>query len=129
VPPWADSAEEIGAIAVAVVTALGLIAVAVVGVIGTVYAAWRSKVKPLLTKTHAAAETAADQLTPNHGSSARDALGRIERSLEALDRNFNDRLKDIRADMRLETEQNDRAHSEIFRRIRSLETPYEDTRP
>lgn len=128
-PPWLDSAEEVGAVIVAVLAVLGTIAAAGLAALGVVIAAWRSKVKPLLTTTATAAETAADQLTPNHGSSARDALGRIERAQEELRRELTERLGDVRADMRSDREQHRRDHDSIFTRLRVLESPPEDTRP
>lgn len=128
-PPWLDSAEEVGAVIVAVLAVLGTIAAAALAALGVVIAAWRSKIKPLLTSTATAAETAADQLTPNHGSSARDALGRIERAQDELRRDLTQRLVDVRADMRSDREQHHRDHSNIFRRLNHLESPLEDTRP
>lgn len=129
VPPWLDTPEEAGAILVAVLGVLATIGVGIVGACAAVYAAWRAKLKPLLTKTHEAAETAADQLTPNHGSSARDSLGRIERTLDRFDRSINRQLGEIRADMTRHSEWSDRQHSELFRRVNHLESPMEDTRP
>lgn len=128
-PPWLDSPEEVGAVLVAVLAVLGTVAVAVIGTLAAVIAAWRSKVKPLLTSTQTAAETAADQLTPNHGSSARDSLGRIERSLDEVRRDLTQRMADVRADMRSDRDQHHRDHANIFRRLHSLESPPEDTRP
>ena len=132
-PPWLDTPEEVGAILVAVLGVLGTIGAGIVmSVAGVLVAAvkiWRSKVKPVLTSTQAAAETAADQLTPNHGSSARDSLSRIERMVSRLDTTMNQRITDIRADVRAHVDHSDRAHSEIFKRLRQIETPSEDTRP
>lgn len=128
-PPWLDSPEEVGAVIVAVLAVLGTVGVAVIGALAALIAAWRSKVKPLLTSTHAAAETAADQLTPNHGSSARDSLGRIEASLDEVRRDLSQRMADVRADMRSDREQHQRDHNNIFHRLRVLESPPEDTRP
>lgn len=128
-PPWLDSPEEVGAVIVAVLAVLGTVAVAVIGALAAVIAAWRSKVKPLLTSTQTYAETAADQLTPNHGSSARDSLGRIERSLDEVRRDLSQRMADVRADMRSDREQHHRDHNNIFHRLHALESPPEDTRP
>ena len=128
-PPWLDTPEEVGAILVAVLGVLATIGVGIVGACAAVYAAWRAKLKPLLTKTHEAAETAADQLTPNHGSSARDSLGRIERTLDRVARDLSRQVGEIRQDMTRHNDHSDRAHSEIFRRLRQIETPSEDTRP
>lgn len=104
---------------------LGVVAVGIIGTIAAVVAAWRAKVKPLLADTQQAAERAAFQLTNNHGSSTRDAIDRMEvtMSLTAAD------VREIRADQRVARDDASRAHSEIFRRIRALETPLEDTRP
>lgn len=128
-PPWLDSAEEVAAVATAVVVAVGAVVTAVVTAVAGVYAVWRSKVKPLLTKTEQAASHAAEQLTPNHGSTVRDAVRRTEEAVARLDRNTNQRIADLRADVREYSDQNDRAHSELFRRVRGLESPMEDTRP
>ena len=132
-PPWMDTPEEVGAVLVAVLGVLGTVAAGIVmsaaGVLVAVVRVWRSKVKPVLTSTQTAAETAADQLTPNHGSSARDSLNRIERMVGRLDTNMNQRITDIRADVRAHVDHSDRAHSEIFRRLKQIETPQEDTRP
>lgn len=124
-PPWLDSAEEVAAVATAVVVAVGAVAVTFVTAIAGVVAVWRAKVKPLLTETKDSAYRAAEQLENNHGSSTRDAIDRIEMtmSLTAAD------VREIRADQRTDRDTASRAHSEIFRRIRALETPMEDTRP
>lgn len=124
-PPWLDSAEEVAAVATAVVVAVGAVAVTFVTAIAGVVAVWRAKVKPLLTETKDSAHRAAEQLENNHGSSTRDAIDRIEMtmSLTAAD------VREIRADQRTDRDTASRAHSEIFRRIRALETPMEDTRP
>lgn len=139
-PPWLDTPEEAGAVLVAVLGVLGTIGAAIVAATAAVIVAgvkvWRSKIKPLLTETQVAATHAADQLTPNHGStvrdavrSTRDAVRRTEEAVARLDRNTNQRIGDLRADVGRYTDQNDRAHSEIFKRIRGLESPMEDTRP
>lgn len=124
-PPWLDSAEEVAAVATAVVVAVGAVVATFVTAIAGVVAVWRSKVKPLLTETKHSADRAAEQLVNNHGSSTRDAIDRIEMTmgLTAAD------VREIRADQRTDREAASRAHSEIFRRIRALETPMEDTRP
>lgn len=113
----------------ALLAVLSVFAAGVIGVIAAVIAAWRAKVKPLLTETRTAASTAADQLTPNHGSSARDSLGRIEQTLDRFDLSINRQLGEIRADMTRHNEWSDRQHSELFRRVNHLESPMEDTRP
>lgn len=132
-PPWLDSPEEVGAVLVAVLGVLGTIGAGIVmsaaGVLVAAVKVWRSKIKPVLTSTQTAAETAADQLTPNHGSSARDSLARIEAMVGRLDTNTNQRITDVRADVRAHVDHSDRAHSEIFRRLKQIETPTEDTRP
>lgn len=132
-PPSLDTPEEVGAMLVAVLGVLGTIGAGIVmsvaGVLVAAVKVWRSKVKPVLTSTQAAAETAADQLTPNHGSSARDSLSRIETMVSRLDTTMNQRITDIRADVRAHVDHSDRAHSEIFKRLRQIETPSEDTRP
>lgn len=131
-PPWLDTPEEAGAILVAVLGVLGTIGAAMVATIAAVIVAgvkvWRSKIKPLLTETQVAATHAADQLTPNTGSTVRDAVKRTEAAVGRLDLNTNQRIADLRADVGRYTDQNDRAHSEIFKRLRGLESPMEDTR-
>jgi hypothetical protein len=124
-PPWLDSAEEVAAVATAVVVAVGAVAATFFTALAGVWAVWRAKIKPLLTETKHSANRAAEQLVNNHGSSTRDAIDRIEMimSLTAAD------VREIRADQRTDRETASRAHSEIFRRIRALETPMEDTRP
>ena len=132
-PPWLDTPEEVGAILVAVLGVLGTIGAGIVmSVAGVLVAAakvWRSKVKPVLTRTQAAAETAADQLTPNHGSSARDSLGRIERTLDRVARDLSRQVGEIRQDMTRHETVSERQHAELFRRVNHLESPMEDTRP
>lgn len=132
-PPWLDTPEEAGTLLVAVLGVLGTIGAAIVVATAAVVVAgvkvWRSKIKPILTETQVAATHAADQLTPNHGSTVRDAVRRTEEAVARLDRNTNQRIGDLRADVGRYTDQNDRAHSEIFKRIRGLESPMEDTRP
>lgn len=128
-PPWLDTPEEAGAILVAVLGVLATVGVGIIGAIAALYAAWRTKVKPLLTRTHNAAETAADQLTPNHGSSARDSLGRIEMTLDRVARDLSWQVGEIRTDMTRHNEWSDRQHSELFRRVNRIESPMEDTRP
>ena len=132
-PPWLDSPEEVGAILVAVLGVLGTIGagivMAVAGVLVAAVKVWRSKVKPVLTSTQAAAETAADQLTPNHGSSARDSLGRIERTLDRVARDLSRQVGEIRQDMTRHETVSERQHAELFRRVNHLESPSEDTRP
>lgn len=128
-PPALDTPEEVAAMLAALLGVLGVVAAGIIGVVATVIAAWRAKVKPLLTSTQSAATHAAEQLTPNHGSTVRDAVRRTEEAVARLDRNTNQRLADLRADMREYSDQNDRAHSELFRRVRGLESPMEDTRP
>lgn len=128
-PPALDTPEEVAAMLAAVLGVLGVVAAGIIGVVATVIAAWRAKVKPLLTSTQSAASHAAEQLTPNHGSTVRDAVRRTEEAVARLDRNTNQRIADLRADLREYSDQNDRAHSELFRRVRGLESPMEDTRP
>lgn len=128
-PPALDTPEEVAAALAAVLGVLGVVATGILGAAAAVVTAWRAKVKPLLTSTQSAASHAAEQLTPNHGSTVRDAVRRTEEAVARLDRNTNQRLADLRADMRESRDQNDRAHSELFRRVRALETPMEDTRP
>lgn len=128
-PPWLTDPESVAAFVAAL---LGLVATIITGllaVVAAVVTVWRAKIKPLLTSTQQAANTAADQLTPNHGSSARDSLGRIEHTLDRLDRSFNRQIGEIRADMTRHNEWSDRQHSELFRRVNHLESPMEDTRP
>lgn len=132
-PPWLDSAEEVGAVIVAVLGVLGTIGAGIVmsaaGVLVVAVKVWRSKIKPVLTRTQTAAETAADQLTPNHGSSARDSLGRIELTLDRVARDLSRQVGEIRQDMGRHETVSDRQHSELFRRVNQLESPMEDTRP
>lgn len=132
-PPWLDTPEEAGAILVAVLGVLATVGAGIVAAAAAVIVAgikvWRSKLKPLLTETQQAATHAADQLTPNHGSTVRDAVRRTEEAVARLDRNTNQRIADLRGDVGRYTDQNDRAHSEIFKRLRGLESPMEDTRP
>ncbi|WP_087485753.1 hypothetical protein [Brachybacterium massiliense] len=128
-PPWLTDPEGVAAFVAALLALLVTIAGGLLAAIAAIVAVWRAKVKPLLTDTSKAARTAADQLTPNHGSSARDSLGRIENTLDRLDRSMSRQIGEIRADMNRTTQHNDRQHSEIFRRLHALETPMEDTRP
>lgn len=128
-PPALDTPEEVAAMLAALLGVLGVLAAGIIGVVATVIAAWRAKVKPLLTSTQTAASHAAEQLTPNHGSTVRDSVGRMESTLDRLDRSMSRQLGEIRADMGRQQQHNDRQHSEIFRRIHALETPMEDTRP
>lgn len=123
-PPALDTPEEVAAMLAALLGVLGVIGVGIIGTIAAIIAAWRTKLKPLLTDTQDAAERAAFQLTNNHGSSTRDAIDRMELtiSLTAAD------VREIRSDQRVARDDASRAHSEIFRRIRALETPMEDTR-
>lgn len=128
-PPWIGDPEAVG---VAVAATLGLIVTigtALLGAVAALYAVWRAKIKPLLTGTQEAAAHAAEQLTPNHGSTVRDAVRRTEDAVARLDQNTGRQLGALRDDLRQFTDQNDRTHSELFRRLRALETPYEDTRP
>ena len=127
-PPWLDSAEEVAAVATAVVVAVGAIVAAFITASAGVYAVWRSKVKPLLTRTEVAASHAAEQLTPNHGSTVRDAVRRTEAAVGRLDLNTNQRIGDLHALMGRHIDQNDRAHSEIFKRLHQIESPPEETR-
>lgn len=128
-PPALDTPEEVAAMLAALLGVLSIVAVGIIGAVAAIIAAWRTKLKPMLAQTQQAAETAADQLTPNHGSSARDSLGRIENSLDRLDRAMNRQIGEIRADMTRHNEWSDRQHSELFRRVHHLESPMEDTRP
>lgn len=123
-PPALDTPEEVAAMLAALLGVLGVIAAGIIGTIAAIIAAWRTKLKPLLTDTQDAAERAAFQLTNNHGSSTRDAIDRMELtiSLTAAD------VREIRSDQRVARDDASRAHAEIFRRIRALETPVEDTR-
>lgn len=127
-PPWlADPEAVAGFFAVL----FGLLASLVTGLGGLIAAGvyvWRTKFKPMLTSTRIAAESAAEQLTPNHGSSARDSLGRIENTVDRLDRAVNQRIGEVRADLRTHIEHSDRQNSEIFQRMHALESPMEDTR-
>ena len=124
-PPWLDSAEEVGALVVLVGTTLGMVAAALVTAAAGVVAAWRSKLKPLLTDTRRAATAAAEQLTPNHGSSVRDALTRIETTVDRLDRSVSARLAEVRSDMHLEREQNAR-RLERLEHYHSAPTPIQE---
>lgn len=128
-PPALDTTEEVAAMLAAVLGVLGVLAAGILTAFAGVLAVWRAKVKPLLTSTQVAASHAADQLTPNHGSTVRDSVRRTEEAVGRLDRNTNQRLTDIRADLGRHIDANDRAHAEIFRRLNYLETPLEDTRP
>lgn len=132
-PPWLDTPEEVGAVLVSVLGVLGTIGAGIVmsaaGVLVVGVKVWRSKAKPVLTSTQTAAETAADQLTPNHGSSARDSLGRIELAVDRVSRDLSRQVGEIRQDMTSHNEWSDRQHSELFRRMNQLESPMEDTRP
>lgn len=107
---------------------LAVIATGCVGLAAAVWAAWRSKVKPMLADTRHAAEKAAEQLAPNHGSSARDALARIEAVVDRLDRGMSRQLGEIRADLSHHIVNSDRLHHDVGRRLNRLETPEENTR-
>lgn len=109
----------------AVLGGLAVVAVGIVGLLAAVIAAWRSKVKPLLEGTQRSAAVAAFELRNNHGSSTRDAVDRIERST----RDLRGDLRDMRRDLSDDRSAGNRAHSEIFRRLHSLESPPEDTGP
>ncbi len=129
-PPTLDTPEEVAAMLAALLGVLGVVGAGIITAVAGLVVAWRAKIKPLLTETKDAAEHAATQLTPNHGSSAKDSLARIERAVSDMDRNNNQRFADLRADMRTEREATDRKHSEIFRRLHALESPpREDTIP
>lgn len=123
-PPWLDSAEDVAALATAVIVAVGLVVSAVVAAAAGVIAVWQAKVKPLLTSTQTAAEVAAHESRPNSGKSMRDA---IDQQAESIDQQ-GDLLVEILAMMRTRDDKSDRAHSEIFRRINTLESR-KDTRP
>lgn len=128
-PPWLTDPESVAAFIAALLGLLTTIGVGVLGSAAAVFVAWRSKIKPLLSGTQTAAKHAAEQLTPNHGSSARDSLGRIEATLDRVDRSLNRQIGEVRADMRTHIDTNDRQHSELFRRVNHIESPMEDTRP
>ena len=124
-PPALDTPEEVAAMLAALLGVLGVVGAGIIAALAAVIAAWRAKIKPLLTDTKRSADRAAEQLITNHGSSTRDAIDRIEltMSLTAAD------VREIRADQRTDRDAASRAHAEIFRRLRALETPMEDTRP
>lgn len=127
-PPWLNDPESVAAFVAALLGLLATIGVAIVGACGAVMMAWQSKIKPLLTGTQAAAQHAAEQLTPNHGSTVRDAVRRTEAAVGRLDLNTNQRIGDLHALMGRHIDQNDRAHSEIFKRLHQIESPPEETR-
>lgn len=131
-PPWLDSPEEVGAVLVGVLGALATIGVAVVGTVAAVIAAYRAKIKPLLTGTRSAAEAAAHQLQNNSGSSTRDAVDRIERaateSLRLAQQNSRD-VRYLRGDVANWQNHNNSVHEDHGTRLRSLETPHERTLP
>lgn len=112
-PPFIDSPSEVGAILVAVLGGLATVGVAIVGAAAAVYTAWRSKLRPLLLETKDAAEHAATQLTPNHGSSAKDSLERLEISLDRMERTLSQRIVDLRADVRTDRDATNRRLSHL----------------
>lgn len=124
-PPWLDSAEEVAALVTAVIVAIGAVVAALVTAIAGVIAVYRAKIKPMLSGTQQAAQQAAYELRANHGSSTRDAINRTEKNIDHLIHE----LRDMRTEQRTDRDAGNRAHSEIFRRMRQLETPMEDTRP
>lgn len=124
-PPWLDSPEEVGIAIGALFGVLGAVGVGAVGLVAAVVSAWRSKVKPLLVGTQRSAAVAAFELRNNHGSSTRDAVDRIERSTRDLRAD----IRDMRRELVEDRSAGNRAHSEIFRRLHSLESPPEDTGP
>lgn len=129
-PPALDTPEEVAAMLAALLGVLGVVGAGIITAVAGLVVAWRAKIKPLLTDTKDAAEHAATQLTPNHGSSAKDSLVRIEQAITDHRRDTNQRLGDLRGDMRTEREATDRKHSEIFQRLHALESPpREDTIP
>lgn len=127
-PPWLSDPEAVAGFIAALFALLAAVVTGLGGLIAAGVYVWRTKFKPILTSTRTAAESAAEQLTPNHGSSARDSLGRIENTVDRLDRSMNQRLTEVRADLRTHVEHSDRQHSEIFRRMHTLESPMEDPR-
>lgn len=124
-PPALDTPEEVAAMLAMLLGVLGVVGAGIIAALAAVLAAWRAKIKPLLTDAKDAAEVAANQLQNNSGSSTRDAIDRTERMTGHL----LDEVRDLRAEQRSDRTSAERAHSEIFRRLRSLETPYEDPRP
>lgn len=129
-PPTLDTPEEVAAMLAALLGVLGIVGTGILAAVAGLIAAWRAKVKPLLTDTKDAAEHAATQLTPNHGSSAKDSLARLEVNLDRMERTLSQRIVDLHADVRTDRQNSDRQHSEIFRRLHALESPpREDTYP
>lgn len=124
-PPWLESPEGVAAFIAALLGLLATIGVGIIGAVAAVMVAWRSKLKPLLMGTQQAAQSAAHELKANHGSSTRDAVNRTEMTVNRLAED----LREMRTEQRSDREAGNRAHSEIFRRLRSIESPMEDTRP
>lgn len=101
----------------AVLTAGAAIVSALLGAVAVIVGAWRAKLAPLLHSTADHAQTAAEAVSANHGSSLRDAVVRLEASMAGVAGD----VRDIRTEARENRAQSDRAHSEIFHRLRSLE--------
>lgn len=116
-PPWLDTPGELAAIVVAVITAGGTVIASMLGAAAVIIAAWRAKLAPLLNATADHAQTAAEAVSANHGSSLRDAVVRLEAGMAGVAGD----VRDMRAEARENRAQSDRAHSEIFHRLRSLE--------
>ena len=123
-PPALDTPEEVAAMLAALLGTLTVIGSGIFGALASVFAVWRAKIRPLLTDTRDAAEGAAQQLRTNSGSSVRDSIDRTEQ----MTCHLLAEVRDLRADQRATRQAADRTHSEIFQRLRILESPPEDTR-
>ena len=117
-PPWLDTPGELGVVIGAVLTAGAAVIAAMLGAAAVILAAWRAKLAPLLHSTADHAQVAAEAVSANHGSSLRDAVVRLEASMAGLTVD----LRDMRGEARDDRRQSDRAHSEIFKRLRALES-------
>lgn len=120
-PPSLDTPDEIATVIVAVIVALGTITGGIVAAVALGVAWWRSHIGPLIRGAADDLAVARAQVSPNHGSSMSDALGRVETAVQGLTID----LRELRSDAREDRKASDRAHSEIFHRLRSLESPPE----
>lgn len=112
-PPALDTPEEVAAMLAALLGVLGVVGAGIITTVAGVVVAWRAKIKPLLTDTKDAAEHAATQLTPNHGSSAKDSLARLEVNLDRMERTLSQRIVDLRADVRTDRDATNRRLSHL----------------
>lgn len=124
-PPSVDTPDEIATVIVAVIVALGTIVGGIAAAVALGVAWWRAHIGPLLKGTAADAARARAEVSANHGSSMRDAVTRVEATVAGLAVD----VRDLRVELRDERVSGDATHSEIFRRLRGLESPEPKDRP